>query len=1569
MRRTHAVVAGCTLIGGSILLHTFVATPGAPSGGQEEYEARASRGRSNRVAARHTPALDPAALAARGLRIDEPSAFGERSSFVWSTRARDPNAPTAAFAREAVIDAARAHLASVADLYGLDGADVDAAPVRRMHADPTGARRVSFGARVRGVDVFRREIHVMMDRSHALVAVSGTLPSSLELHAARGRTHAMPAETAVERALGSFAGANATAIGGSGDYERFSVTSDDGVLGDARAKRVYVDSARGLVPGFYVEVDGGREGVVARVIDAVDGTTLFENALSAAAEFSYRAFADTYPAHYTPWDGPMGTDETPHATGVPDGYREWFRAPSLVTLESLFFSRNDPWLPDGSTTTLGNNVDAYADLVPGNGYGVGDVRPTVTAPGVFDRTMLFDISPEANAEQIAASTTHLFFTTNQLHDRFYDYGFDEEAGNAQADNFGRGGLGGDRLLAESQDHEHRNDARIVVPADGASPRMEIGIYDGAGSDVDLDGSVDSTLVAHEWAHLMIRRLIGDANGLTNGQGHAIDEGTADLVALLLAVRPEDINRPSNANWHGVFAVGGYAARGRSVDSALFGMRRFGYSSNLAKNALRFRHVARGVPLPTTTPVAAGVALDGSDNHDPHHAGEVWGAMLFECYTDLLRAHPFQEAQNRMMTYLVGGLAMTPVDPTFVEARDAIVAAAFANDPADGTRLENAFARRGLGAGAVAPPRGSFDLIGGVEDDVRPEHQRRTVTYRLDDATASCDADGILDVGETGRLYVTIRNDSAYPVGSDSLAVYGASPGVVFGFPEGSSVAVPSLQPRQSATVVLAIRLDSAPSAGAVTGLGFSLGAPTVDRTPPTRVNYDRSPSGTESFSFGDASWTSFPAQGPSAPITTIALPSGDQRQLLPAPSATSDVSFTSPSISVGTGPFTLAFDLRHAFDDRGSPPVFADGLVLEVSVDGAAFVDVQEAYGIDPGYGGTLATGTSNPLAGRRAFVGLSDGFDAGPVTVTVPFGTRFAGRSVRFRFRVGTDASVGSFGAEIDDVVVTGALHDPFFASADEPSNGTSCNAVPVAVAGTPEPIVSEMVGDPQAMVRRVVLLDGSASRDPDGSPLTYSWTQLGGPTVQLANANAVTASFVADVREDTGYSFRLEVSDGVQSASAVVAVRVLDQSPKPVAAIAGITSVDERSGSVTLDGGGSSTPLGTALTYTWSQTAGPSVSFAPGQALTFTPPEVGSDTTLTFALVVHDGEKASDPVAHSVTVREVDRAPTVSVPARVDVGSNAVATITATGADEDGTPIVYTWSRIAGPAVELLGNGTATVAFVAPGVNAATTITLQVVATSGEGSSAAAEVDVVVAALVVPDAPPVLAALTTTTVDEGATASITAAATDPDGDPIGYVWTQTSGPTVTLSNDQTATVSFVAPAVDAPTVVELQVVATSLAASDAARATIVVVPVADPNAGDRAPVLDAIPAITVVAGESAGVTASATDADGDAITYAWTQIRGPGVALDDADGPEATFVAPEVDETSVVELLVTATANGATDTTVATVVVTPVSRGGGGGCSAAGRGASSPWLLALGLALLARRRALSRRTVRAPS
>lgn len=72
---------------------------------------------------------------------------------------------------------------------------------------------------------------------------------------------------------------------------------------------------------------------------------------------------------------------------------------------------------------------------------------------------------------------------------------------------------------------------------------------------------------------------------------------------------------------------------------------------------------------------------------------------------------------------------------------------------------------------------------------------------------------------------------------------------------------------------------------------------------------------------------------------------------------------------------------------------------------------------------------------------------------------------------------------------------------------------------------------------------LNGTESYNPDGTEPTFEWSQITGNRVQLLDASAPVASFIAPtIDEDVRLVFSLTVGDGEQSTEASVAVDVLN-------------------------------------------------------------------------------------------------------------------------------------------------------------------------------------------------------------------------------------------------------------------------------------------------------------------------------------------------------------------------------------------------------------------------------------------
>jgi hypothetical protein len=157
---------------------------------------------------------------------------------------------------------------------------------------------------------------------------------------------------------------------------------------------------------------------------------------------------------------------------------------------------------------------------------------------------------------------------------------------------------------------------------------------------------------------------------------------------------------------------------------------------------------------------------------------------------------------------------------------------------------------------------------------------------------------------------------------------------------------------------------------------------------------------------------------------------------------TSDTQLVSPVFQASaTAP--LVVNLQHAFflESFDLFGLFFDGGVVEVSNDGGAtWRDVTEV-GVDPGYPATISTDFDNPLAGRDAFSGFNTSFPDFD-TLSLNFGTQFAGQAVQIRFRLGTDFCCTGAGWELDNISVTGITNTPFPGFVAEPTRCTASTA-----------------------------------------------------------------------------------------------------------------------------------------------------------------------------------------------------------------------------------------------------------------------------------------------------------------------------------------------------------------------------------------------------------------------------------------------------------------------------------------------------------------------------------------------
>ena len=133
------------------------------------------------------------------------------------------------------------------------------------------------------------------------------------------------------------------------------------------------------------------------------------------------------------------------------------------------------------TYTRGNNAWAYDDSAIESADIGSEAKSISGGP-----TLNFNFPYDPNAEPVdnrSAAITNLFYMTNMMHDLFYPFGFDEQGGNYQVNNYGRGGFGKDHVNAEALDGSGTDNANFDPTPDGFQGRMQMYTWNRGGGRV------------------------------------------------------------------------------------------------------------------------------------------------------------------------------------------------------------------------------------------------------------------------------------------------------------------------------------------------------------------------------------------------------------------------------------------------------------------------------------------------------------------------------------------------------------------------------------------------------------------------------------------------------------------------------------------------------------------------------------------------------------------------------------------------------------------------------------------------------------------------------------------------------------------------------------------------------------------------------------------------------------------------------------------------------------------------------------------------------------------------------
>lgn len=635
---------------------------------------------------------------------------------------------------------ARYFLKSNSDLYHLGDAEVNGLRVaKRYVTDHNGVTHLLMRQDVNGIEVFQGEYIFHFDRNGALLTAGGELiPSAADaVNLARPR---LTVSAAFARAM-EFADVEAanpvsvkTAASGRALKQKLSLQSK--FSQDIDARLVYFptlsDSLR-LAWEFELWLAETPD-VYQMVVDAETGALLYRRNLTSycfgddvrSPAFRRNAWSAKLPL---PKGGTtnMQIQPTPHGQvfakesprpNLPIANNN----PATVQREDLqyrassfngsaIFPANDPhidwWNGQPPTSFTSNNADAYLDRDSNN---QPDDSPRLVVPdGNFVFPLDLTAAPTTDDNQKAA-LANLFYWTNRYHDILYMFGFNEAAGNFQTTNFTGQGAGNDAVRAEAQDGSGINNANFSTSSfDGSSARVQMYLWTGT---PQRDGDLDQGVILHELTHGTSIRLVRGLSGFQQ-----MGEGWSDYFGIALLASPSD-------NLDGNYAVGQYV-----TGNYARGIRRFPYSTDPSVYPLNY--------------------ADITDSVAPHGVGEIWCNTLLEVRAQLIRKLGFTEGQRQSIQLVVDGMKLSVPSPSFLDSRNAIMAADKANNGgANQCAMWTAFAKRGMGFSATTTgaidrtPIQAFDVppfcsdLGIVQFDQKAYLLGETVRFTLGDRNAT-----------------------------------------------------------------------------------------------------------------------------------------------------------------------------------------------------------------------------------------------------------------------------------------------------------------------------------------------------------------------------------------------------------------------------------------------------------------------------------------------------------------------------------------------------------------------------------------------------------------------------------------------------------------------------------------------------------------------------------------------------------------------------------------------------------------------------------------------------------------
>ncbi|MFZ1528209.1 MAG: PKD domain-containing protein [Ferruginibacter sp.] len=359
---------------------------------------------------------------------------------------------------------------------------------------------------------------------------------------------------------------------------------------------------------------------------------------------------------------------------------------------------------------------------------------------------------------------------------------------------------------------------------------------------------------------------------------------------------------------------------------------------------------------------------------------------------------------------------------------------------------------------------------------------------------------------------------------------------------------------------------------------------------------------------------------------------------------------------------------------------------------------------------------------------------------------------------------------------------------------NSLAVNMAPTANAGADQNITLPVSS---------IALNGSGV-DTDGTITSYLWTKISGPAAgTIVSATSATTS-VTGLAQGT-YQFQLKVTDNAGATATDIMLLTVNAAPvanQPPVAMAGADrSINWPTNSIAADGSASYDPDGAVISYNWKFVSGPAAIQIGNEWAAQTNISFSTPGQYRIKLDVGDNQGAIGSDTILVTVNAVTNMPpaanagadiTITLPtSQVNVSGSA-------STDPDGTITAYQWTKVSGPAGDLIVSPSSVNTRIRSLVRGVYFYQLRVTDNAGASSMDTVRVTVNSATNVAPLANAgndITIQLPATTATLNGTAS-----SDADGSVVAYLWTPLAdlqGVVITSPTNSITSVSFTTPGV----------------------------------------------------------------------------------------------------------------------------------------------------------------------------